>query len=188
MTVTVEFAPSARPVSRPASRAVSRPVARPAGHPGHPGHPGTGAAGVIGSVEARPLHPAPRPATAVTRRPVRRVRTVAAGASCAAVAPQPIAASSAVQLTRRGWTVLLGTAVAVAAVLVWLAYLSHPATTTGSAGGAASSVVVQQGDTLWSIASRVAPDRDPRAVVFDLQQANGLGDSTVVAGQVLQLH
>ena len=33
--------------------------------------------------------------------------------------------------------------------------------------------VVQPGDTLWSIATEIAPDRDPRAVVDALREANG---------------
>ena len=140
-----------------------------------------------GTRAARPVAPR-RPAV-----PVRRVRgrVVSGTSSCVAAAPQPMSASSAVQLTRRGWVVLLSVAVAVTAVLVWVAFLSHPATPSGSSApsgvAAPSQVVVQPGDTLWSIATRVAPDRDPRAVVYDLQQANHLADSTVVEGQVLRL-
>lgn len=33
--------------------------------------------------------------------------------------------------------------------------------------------VVQPGDTLWSIATEIAPDDDPRAVVDALREANG---------------
>jgi hypothetical protein len=135
---------------------------------------------------AAPVRPARR------ARPVRRQvatgrgRVVAGSPSCVAAA-EPIAASSAVQLTRRGWTVLLSVATAVAAVLVWLAWLAHPAAAPVAAAPAGSQVVVQSGDTLWSIAGRIAPGRDPRAVVYQLQQANHLGGSTVVAGQVLQV-
>ena len=45
------------------------------------------------------------------------------------------------------------------------------------------SVVVQQGDTLWSIAERLAPERDPREVVDALVQARGT--STIVPGETL---
>jgi LysM domain len=38
---------------------------------------------------------------------------------------------------------------------------------------AGRSYVVQPGDTLWSIAVEIAPDRDPRAVVAELRAANG---------------
>ena len=39
--------------------------------------------------------------------------------------------------------------------------------------------VVQPGDTLWSIAARVDPDADPRAVVDALRAANGGADLQV---------
>ncbi len=39
---------------------------------------------------------------------------------------------------------------------------------------------VQPGDTLWSIARRVAPDRDPRPVVDGLVDANHLRGSLQV--------
>jgi Tfp pilus assembly protein FimV len=38
---------------------------------------------------------------------------------------------------------------------------------------AGQQYVVQPGDTLWSIASEIAPDADPRAVVDALRAANG---------------
>ena len=37
----------------------------------------------------------------------------------------------------------------------------------------AESVIVEPGDTLWSIASRLAPESDPREVVDALVQARG---------------
>jgi len=46
-----------------------------------------------------------------------------------------------------------------------------------------TSVVVQPGDSLWSIAERVAPGHDPRAVVDALARA--LGSSQLYAGETL---
>ena len=46
--------------------------------------------------------------------------------------------------------------------------------------------VVESGDTLWSIARRVAPGRDPRPVVDRLIEANDLGDG-LRAGQELSI-
>jgi LysM repeat protein len=61
----------------------------------------------------------------------------------------------------------------------------------GSAGGLRlagdSSVVVQSGDTLWSIAVTVGPERDTRAVVDAIMAANDLPGVGLVPGQVLQL-
>lgn len=48
-----------------------------------------------------------------------------------------------------------------------------PAGTAGAAGGA--SVVVRQGDTLWSIARRLAPEGDVRAAVDRLADVHGTG-------------
>ena len=46
--------------------------------------------------------------------------------------------------------------------------------------------IVQPGDTLWSIATEIAPDDDPRAVVDALRDANGgpeleVGDELILA-------
>ncbi len=45
------------------------------------------------------------------------------------------------------------------------------------------TVVVQPGDSLWSIAGRIAPDRDPRAVVDALVEARHT--SAVVPGETI---
>jgi nucleoid-associated protein YgaU len=50
-----------------------------------------------------------------------------------------------------------------------------------------SSVVVEPGDTLWSIAESVAGGADVRDVVDRIQELNRLEGSMLVPGQVLQL-
>jgi Tfp pilus assembly protein FimV len=45
-------------------------------------------------------------------------------------------------------------------------------------------VVVQPGDTLWSIAERLAPNSDPRTVVDQL--VSTLGTSSVQPGEVIR--
>jgi nucleoid-associated protein YgaU len=50
---------------------------------------------------------------------------------------------------------------------------------------ARSSYVVRQGDTLWSIAERVAPDTDPRPVVDRLAAANDVDPGGLIPGQTL---
>jgi LysM repeat protein len=50
-----------------------------------------------------------------------------------------------------------------------------------------SSVVVQAGDTLWSIASSLNTDEDVRAVIDEIQRLNDLDGVDLVPGQVLQL-
>jgi LysM repeat protein len=53
--------------------------------------------------------------------------------------------------------------------------------------GSAPTLTVQPGDTLWAIASRVAPKADPRVVVQQIIDRNRLAGASVQAGQVLVL-
>jgi hypothetical protein len=51
-----------------------------------------------------------------------------------------------------------------------------------------SSVVVEPGDTLWSIAATVAGGgEDVRGVVAEIRELNGLPDASLVPGQILVL-
>ena len=88
------------------------------------------------------------------------------------------------RLTARGRLVLL--------VLPALSVLSAALVTTTArdaeaapAPGPAVTVTVGADDTLWSVAERVAPTRDPRDVVLELQRANGLRDAVVQPGERL---
>ena len=47
--------------------------------------------------------------------------------------------------------------------------------------------VVQAGETLWSIAEGQAPARDPREVIHEIVDLNGLDDAPLVPGQTLDL-
>jgi Tfp pilus assembly protein FimV len=99
--------------------------------------------------------------------------------------PSAESVAAPLRLTRRG---VLAVTVAVAAVgvaLVALAGLSAPS--PGAPSAPPATVTVHDGDTLWAIASRVAPDRDPRAEVADLQRRNHLVGVTLAAGQVLRI-
>ncbi|GDX31264.1 hypothetical protein LBMAG15_01980 [Actinomycetes bacterium] len=50
---------------------------------------------------------------------------------------------------------------------------------------AAAVVVVQPGESLWSIAQQVAPGSDPREVVGRIRDLNGMADAVVTPGQSL---
>ena len=90
------------------------------------------------------------------------------------------------RLTQRG-VVVLSVAVALVALgLVWLARLSAGSPTPVHST-APAVVTVQPRDTLWSIAGRVAPDRDPRDEVARLQQHNHLAGVDLVPGQQLRV-
>jgi nucleoid-associated protein YgaU len=76
--------------------------------------------------------------------------------------------------------------------LVALLFVLAPAAVARIAGGGppaagdpSPTVVVQPGDTLWSIAAAVAPDTDVRITVDQLVAING--DSPIVPGQELEL-
>ena len=93
-----------------------------------------------------------------------------------------------VRLTRRGRRAVAGLVLVGGfglATLVGPAVLGGPSEGPGLALVGESSVVVQPGDTLWSIASDLAPDEDPRGVVDALQDANDLDGAELVPGQVL---
>jgi LysM repeat protein len=52
---------------------------------------------------------------------------------------------------------------------------------------ALTQVTVQSGDTLWSVAHRIAPQRDARDVVDQLRRLNGLSTGQLRVGQQLLL-
>jgi Tfp pilus assembly protein FimV len=81
-----------------------------------------------------------------------------------------------------GLSIGIGLSIAVATAAVHLAHADGGLQLTGSA-----TVVVQSGDTLWSLAQQLAPEEDPRAVVDAVVDLNGLQDADLVPGMVLQL-
>lgn len=105
---------------------------------------------------------------------------------------RPAPAAVPLRLTSRGVAVLAAAVAVVAVALVALAWLSAPSS-AGSTPPAlvGDTVAVAPGDSLWSIAERVAPNRDPRAEVAQLQQLNhldGAAGTDLVPGQVLRIH
>jgi hypothetical protein len=95
------------------------------------------------------------------------------------------------RLTRRGRRLVAALSIAIGIVIAVLTASLTAAIVDGDGGGLRlagdSNVVVQSGDTLWSIAVSVAPERDTRAVVEAIVEANDLEGVGLVPGQVLQL-
>jgi nucleoid-associated protein YgaU len=80
----------------------------------------------------------------------------------------------------------------VVAVTVAMGLSAQVAGALGSRDGSVRPVadriyVVEQGDTLWAIASRVARGQDPRPVVDAIEAANGVEAGSLQPGTVLHI-
>ena len=101
----------------------------------------------------------------------------------ASAAPGPL------RLTRRGRALL----VLMIALLLLVAFsLGQQATQAADVAGNAGSApleqtTVQPGESLWSVAQRIAPDNDPREVVAQIQRLNDLDSAQLQVGQQLLL-
>ncbi|WP_206664250.1 LysM peptidoglycan-binding domain-containing protein, partial [Thermomonospora catenispora] len=97
----------------------------------------------------------------------------------------PVADAGPVRLTRRG-KVVVGIGVAgLMAGSFWLGTMSGEREETTPRQDA--WVVVQSGDTLWTIATRARPDADPHTTVQRIIEANRLGGAAVRPGQALRI-
>ncbi|SEP14901.1 LysM peptidoglycan-binding domain-containing protein [Trujillonella endophytica] len=147
---------------------------------------GRGVVRGVGPLAGAP--PARRDGVRPGARPVRlEGGAVRPGRVRGGVATRRAGGGAPLRLTRRGWCALTALAVAVAAlaVLVLSAVLA-PEGELELAG--VSSVVVQPGDTVWSIAASVAgPEADVRTVVDAIERLNDLEGATIVPGQVLEV-
>ena len=135
---------------------------------------------------SRPSGTAPvrdTPAGAAPRAGSPRANAPIAGVS------RPAVGAPGLRLTRRGRVVIALCAVA-AAVLFGFAVASaaqaadHGAPTPRTRHSM-SQIVVQPGQTLWSIAVQADPQADPRLVVQQIMAANSLHSTSVGAGQHL---
>ena len=97
----------------------------------------------------------------------------------------------ALRLTRRGRLML--SSLSFISILVVSSYLLIGLTSTDAnasnseALNNSSLIVVAPGETLWTIASRVNPERDPRAVIEDIKALNVLEGVNLYAGQILRI-
>ncbi len=124
---------------------------------------------------------APFPAARATSRTTSR-STARATARRTTMGPTT---ASGIRLTRRG-RIALGvlSVVFLLLVVMFSGRLSADAgTSMADQGRATGVVVVQPGESLWQIAKAVSPQSDPRETITAIRELNGLGDSTVIAGQ-----
>jgi hypothetical protein len=109
-----------------------------------------------------------------------------------AVRPAMPGAAGPVRLTRRGRAVVGGLAVLLAVLAAVLLSLAGSGGALAANHGAAGSgyqglrqVVVQPGQTLWSLAAAADPSADPRLVIPQIVSANALAGSTIYPGEQL---
>ena len=121
---------------------------------------------------------APRPGV---HGPAPRASSVHAGRG-----RRPVSVRPGLRLTRRARRLAVALVLASGVALgSWLGPLLHSGGDLRLAG--VDSVVVQPGDTLWSIAGSLQGDDDVREVVDAIQALNRLEGSSLVPGQVLIL-
>ena len=136
---------------------------------------------------------------AACRRPALpgcpQLRLVSPAVSTAVPTPAPAGRGDrspepgTLRLTRRGVVVLWAATGALAAAMLLIAHVSAGARGRPASGvrpGAA--VTVQPGDTLWAVATSIAPDEDPRLVLDKLRRINHLTRVAIAPGQILHLH
>jgi hypothetical protein len=80
--------------------------------------------------------------------------------------------------------------VVVSAMLIWTgvaggAQVPGPGAPARSPYQGMTQIVVQPGQTLWSIAAAVDPSADPWTAVQQISDANALNDAGIRAGQLL---
>jgi len=96
---------------------------------------------------------------------------------------------SAVHLTRRGRLARTLLVISLAVVLASVFGLKAGAGTPDHVGAPTSfiQVTVAPGDTLWSLASRLADNGDVRSLVDEITSVNSLSSAEVKAGQKLRI-
>ena len=142
----------------------------------------------------RPASRAVQPASRAVRATSRAVRPaeLAARPGGAPTAARPASPAGPVRLTRRGRRVVWGLAALVAGLAAVLLSLAASGGALASSHGPSGSgyqgmrqVVVEPGQTLWSLAAAADPQTDPRLVIPQIVSANSLAGSTIYAGEQL---
>ncbi len=92
-----------------------------------------------------------------------------------------------VRLTRRGRVVL--TLLLLALALALFTVFSGYSAASGEAGTQrpTTTIVVDEGDTLWGIASELAEPGETREVVHQIQRLNSMSSPALVEGQQLAI-
>jgi hypothetical protein len=179
----VELRPAVARLAGPAGRGPG--AAAPSTTRRDPVRPGARAARSDGFVGARPVRGgcSPEVGSLAVESPEVGVQLVAGARPSCRQEYAPL------RLTGRGRRLVAGLSIAIGLVIA-----AGTAVTVELGDGdrglrlaGSSIVVVQSGDTLWSLAERVAPEEDPRAVVDAIVELNGLDSVDLAPGMELQL-
>ena len=135
--------------------------------------------------------PASRTAHTVrTARSTHRAAAVKAGRKRAAVrrrgTAQPVVVVGT-RLTRRGRLVVVLGLVALLFAAFSYGRAGTQAATSVEKAPTLGQTTVQAGESLWTVAERIAPSQDPREVIQQIRQLNDLSGSGIQAGQQLLL-
>lgn len=112
------------------------------------------------------------------------------GFSTAAVISAPARPATRLRLTARGRGVLLALASVPLAIGIGIAAISGGSAVASGADMAPVSVetlTIMPGDTLWSIATEIAPGADPRDVIGEISRMNLLRGGALQIGQKLAI-
>jgi hypothetical protein len=186
--------PRQAPVTRQAPLPGQAPVPRQAPHARSAQVTERARAGAGQAAAARRV-PAPGLSAAVwqerpTATPARFTRPVTRAAHKARQVP---ARPAGLRLTRRGHVVLATFVTLVAAAAVTLVWLAAASGSTSSGHGTPgrspysgmTQIVVEPGQTLYSIATAAEPSASPSAVVQQIMDVNALNGTSIQAGQLL---
>lgn len=104
----------------------------------------------------------------------------------------PARPATRLRLTVRGRRVLLAVAAVPLAVGIAFAAISGGSAIasgndTSAATASFTTVTVMPGDTLWSIASEIAPSADPREVIGEITRLNLMQSGAIQIGQELAI-
>ena len=128
-------------------------------------------------------------------RPGVAQHSVARAGVARATSAQSRAVRTRARLTRRGRIVVAVLIMAGAVLVAALAWLAGTARAEAAGSGSPSSavyhslhsVVVQPGESLWTIATQADPAGDPRSVMQEIIDINALSGTSVQPGQRLWL-
>ena len=125
---------------------------------------------------------------AIHRTPAVRVRRSLRTPAVVLVPVERRTRTQSTRITRRGRLLLTMALVGLLLAAFSLGRADAPqAATEVAAPPAVVQTTVQPGDSLWTVAQRVAPEADPREVVQQLRSLNDLSGSGLQVGQQLLL-